>query len=129
MHSTSLQTTDKPAKRAPRRKAKPVLSLPVHLNFSFRDWLRQRTEPSRGAPGWTPLKLLFDDYVEWCGANDVPEEYHHPIEVFAGKLRAHDDREPQTRLIERGPAWAPIRTRTYELSFPRHLLSAIRVTG
>jgi len=125
MHSPSLrQTKRKPAKAAPV----PAPELPAHLNFTFKDWLRQRTEPARLVTGWTPIRTLHADYVGWCEANRSPAEYVLGIDELSGRLRAHDDRQPETRLIERRPFGAPIGNTDYQLCFPRHLLPAIRVT-
>lgn len=117
MHSTSLPTTSR-RKRAPKT---PAPALPGHLNFSFRDWLRQRTELPRQTTGWTPLSRLHADYVEWCAANDVPAEYIVGVEEFSGRLRAHHDREPEKRKVQAGSQTA------YELCFPRFLMKPIRL--
>lgn len=108
--------------------AAPVASEdhPPHLNFSFRDWLRQRTELPRSSAGWTPLSHLHADYRAWCEANAVPQVYVHGEAAFSGMLRAHQDREPETRLVEKRVN-GEVRGSGFELCFPRHLLAPIRV--
>lgn len=128
MHSPSLQTTATTTTRPRRQRSKPQIAqtalaerLPEHLNFSFRDWLRQRTELPRLPQGWTPGTKLYADYAEWCAASEVPAEYVIGESDFAGRLRAHDDRQPEMRKISNG-----VRI-SYALCFPRKLLPAIRV--
>ncbi len=125
MHSSSLPTP------TTRRRAKPAPAplQPQHLNFTFRDWLRQRTELPRSAAGWTPLSALHADYVAWCAANDAPDAYVHGEAAFSGKLRAHHDREPEQRLVQKRGLYETVKSTAYELCFPRHLLAPIRVVG
>lgn len=120
MHSSSLPTqTTRRAKR--KANPAPAAALPAHLNFTFSDWLRQRTERPRLPQGWMPGTKLYADYAEWCAGTEAPAEYVIGEAEFAGRLRAHDDRQPEIRKITDG-------TRTsYALCFPRRLLPAIRV--
>lgn len=113
--------------RSRRKAAAPVEILPAHLNFSFRDWLRQRTELPIRPAGWTPLSVLYADYKSWCEAADVPAAYVHGEAEFSGRLRAHSDREPETRPVERRGLYETVVDRRFELCFPRYLKAAIRV--
>lgn len=129
MHSPSLPTSTTIRKAPPRaRRSRPAAEqLPAHLNFSFSDWIKQRTEPSRQPTGWTPLSLLHADYRTWCEATDVPAGYILAEAEFSGRLRAHSDREPETRPVERRGMFETVVDRTYELCFPRFLKPAVRV--
>lgn len=123
MRSSSLPTTARRSRRKPTAQAIATAPLPAHLNFSFREWLRQRTELPRNPQGWTPLRKLYGDYLEWCVANDVPADYIHSEPEFSGRLRAHHDREPEQRKVQDGSRV------DYALCFPRFLIRPIRVYG
>ena len=103
------------------RTAPATDPLPAHLNFTFKDWLRQRTERPRLPQGWMPGTKLYADYAEWCFGTQAPAEYVLGEAEFAGRLRAHDDRQPEIRKVSDG-----VRD-SYALCFPRRLLPAIRV--
>ncbi|MHA3791485.1 hypothetical protein [Sphingomonas sp. YL-JM2C] len=135
MHSPSLPTPTR-QRKAPagaRKSRQPTAapaeaSPPPHLNFSFADWFKARTEPARLPQGWTPIGLLYEDYLAWCAGNDVPAAHIHNQDELAGKLRARDDRAPQKLLIDRRQLGQPVGVRSYELCFPRFLRPAIRVS-
>ena len=117
------------APRTRRKATAAVEPLPQHLNFSFRDWLRQRTELPRKGRGWTPLSALYADYRIWCHANAIPAEYLHSEPEISGKLRAHCDRAPETRLVEHRGLNQTVISSGYELCFPRYLMPPIRVAA
>ncbi len=102
---------------------------PAHLNFSFAEWLKQRTELPRQPSGWTPLSVLYADYVDWCGYTAVPAAYVHSEPEFSGRLQARCDRRPEVKLVERRGLNQTVLNRSTELCFPRHLLPPIRVAA
>lgn len=118
MRSTSLPQARRTRKAAP---AAPEV-FPDHLNFSFPDWFRQRTELPRTSAGWTPVRTLHNDYVLWCAANAVPEAYVHDRAAFEALLGSACGRSPETRKIVAGSQEA------FEPCYPRFLMRPIRVS-
>ena len=120
MHSPSLrQTKRKPATAAPV----PAAELPAHLNFTFPDWFRQRTQLPRMPQGWSPADRLYADYLEWCAANDAPPEYVLQLSLFDDLLRESCARLPEMRKVQEGSL---VR---YTRCYPRHLIPAIRIAS
>jgi hypothetical protein len=112
MHSPSLPPTTR------RRKAP---KLDKRVNLSFDTWFRQRTELPRQITGWTPLSVLYSDYLRFCGDTGVRNADIIVETSFRRELGTRCDRQPRKLQVTVGDA------RSYEECWPRFLIKPIRL--